>query len=553
MAQQRADLILTNGRVLTVDKEFTVASALAVDGDRVLAVGSDDEIRTSAHESTRVIDLEGRTVLPGINDAHLHLSFLGLAMPPHVIDLSQRNGNLATLQQRLAAAVNPDEPGCWLIGEGWNEGDIAEFTSRSRTPHRRDLDPHSGGHPVALRHFSYHAVWANTEALRLTGITKDTPDPEGGIIVRDTEGVPTGVLLESAGELLARRIPRPTARQRQDALGAGMQLLNSYGITSVTDPIVTPEGLRDYIALHQAGKLTVRVNALMHWDWPSTSSSVESVTAGLSASGLASGLGDPWLRIGGVKVFSDGVPSQGTAWTYQPDHHNCTGSLITAGHDDSSRYDELLDIIEVVHRNRMHVQVHATGDRAADAVIDGVIRAQERDPWAGARHAVLHGTMINDPNSIQRLADNGISVVTSSVMKAALGTAMRPALGDDGWEATFLAGSLLAAGVHVADSSDAPVVAPDWRQGLHAVVNGDEYGARAAIERLTVEQAIRRWTTAGAYLEDAADIKGSLEHGKLADFVIIGEDITAVADADLADLTPMLTYVGGHPVFDRTR
>lgn len=546
MHHQLADLILVNGRVLTLDQHATESSALAVAGDRILATGTDDEIRTLADRAATVIDLDGRTVIPGINDAHLHLSRLGLAMPPHVVDLRQQH-TLDGLQRTLGAAAPTN--GDWIFGVRWSEGEIAEFADRTRAPHRRDLDPFSGGHPVALRHVSNHGVWANTEALRIAGISSTTPDPQGGIIVRGTDGEPTGLLLENAVELVMQHIPPATPEQRQHAHVAAVRLLNSLGITSLTDPLVPPDVLRELILLRQADRLTVRTSVLMYWD-ASYSTSLDRVRAGLQTSGLAAGLGDEWLRIGGVKIFSDGVPSQGTAWTYDPYHHDCTGSLNTPGDDEAAQYDELLDIIEEVHRHRMQVQVHATGDRAVDAVIDGVLRAQSRDPWPDARHAVLHGTLIKDPLTMRRLAAHGIGVVTSSVMKAGLAAGMRSALGEEGAHATFLTGSLLAAGVRLADSSDAPIVHPDWRRGLQTLVTGDGYGARAATERLTRTEALRLWTNAGAYLEHAEHTKGSLEPGKLADFVVLAEDLHNVADHELAGLTRQLTYTGGTCVFD---
>lgn len=548
MQHQLADLIFVNGRVLTLDQRATETTALAVAGDRILATGTDDEVRTIADRAAIVIDLDGRTVIPGINDAHLHLSRLGLAMPPHVVELGQQH-NLEDVQRTVAAAAPTN--GDWIVGIHWSEGEIAEFADRTRPPHRHDLDPFSAGRPVVLRHVSNHGVWANTEALRIAGVSAATPDPQSGIIVRDAGGEPTGQLLENAVELIMQHVPPKTADQRQHAHVAAVRLLNSLGITSVTDPLVPPDVLRELILLRQAGRLTVRTSVLMYWD-ASYSTSLDRVRAGLQMSGLAAGLGDEWLRIGGVKVFSDGVPSQGTAWTYDSYHHDCTGSLSTPGNNEAAQYEELLDIIEEVHRRRMQVQVHATGDRAVDAVIDGVLRAQSRDPWPDARHAVLHGTMIKDPLTMQRLAAHGIGVVTSSVMKAGLAEAMGSALGDDGAQATFLAGSLLAAGVQVADSSDAPVVLPDWRRGLQTLVTGDGYGARAATERLTRTQALRLWTNAGAYLEHAEDTKGSLEPGKLADLVILAEDLHSVPDHELSNLTPQLTYAGGKCVFDLT-
>ncbi|RKS76935.1 hypothetical protein BZB76_2303 [Actinomadura pelletieri DSM 43383] len=540
-------MVLTGGSVVTVDAGFTVASAVAINGDRITAVGDDERIRALAGPSTEVVDLAGRTVLPGINDAHLHLAMFGLA--GFSVDL---NGVDSVRALNDALADGPAGPGGseWLIGEGWREANIPEFDADVPGPHRSLIDAVTADRPTVLHHASRHSVLVNTAALRIAGVTRDTPDPAGGRIVRDASGEPTGLFLEGAKGLITQYVPDYTERERLAAIESAMRRLNAVGITSVTDPIVWPELLRDYTTLRRDGRMTVRVNALLHWDWPSPASTSERLETALGFAGLSTGLGDDWLRIGGAKLFADGVPTQCTAWLHDPypssgDH----GHLITAGDDDEARYEELLRMIELAHRNRLQVQVHVTGDRAADAAADGIVRALKADPWPDARHALIHGTLLSE-DSYALLAEHDISVITSSLMKSYSGASMTRAIGADRWARAFPAGALLAAGVHVADSSDAPITPPDWLRGI-ATFAGAAPGPFSDVPsdlRLSREQAIRLWTTAGAFLENAEDRKGTISPGSLADLVVLDGDLLAADDEALQRLTPTLTVVGGRVV-----
>ncbi|MFI0423641.1 amidohydrolase [Spongiactinospora sp. 9N601] len=545
----QADLVLHGGTVLTVDDAFSTANAIALAGDRIVAVGGDEECRATAGLGARVVDLGGRTVLPGINDAHLHLAMFGLSGPPYSVEMGAFR-TLAELRDALAAGPPGPAGSAWLVGEGWREANIPEFDG-APGPHRDLIDPITGDRPAILHHASRHSVLVNTAALRLAGITRDTPDPEGGQVVRDAAGEPTGLLLESAKGLVTAYVPEHAADERRDAIVAAMRTLNSLGITSVTDPTVWPELLRDYTALRVADRMTVRVNALLHWDWPSPSSSAERLAAALAHMGAATGLGDEWLRVGGCKLFADGVPTQCTAWVYEAYPAGGHGHLVTPGADDEARYDELMRQIELVHRHRLQAQVHVCGDRAADAAADGMIRALTADPWPMARHALIHGTLL-DEKLYGRLAEHDIGVITSSLMKTHSGASMTRSIGAERWSRAFPAGALLAAGVLVADSSDAPVTFPDWRRGIATFVGARPrpYAEVPDDLRLTREQAIRLWTAAGAYLEHAEHRKGTLAPGLLADLVVIDEDVMSVADEDLAGITPALTLAGGRPVYE---
>ncbi|WP_242884348.1 amidohydrolase [Actinomadura litoris] len=538
-----ADLVLLGGNVLTLDGESRTATAVAVAGDRIVAVGGDRDVREFVGPGTSTVDLAGSTVVPGLNDAHLHLAMFGLAALG-----ADLNGvtSLAALHAELAGAGPGPAGSDWVIGEGFREANIPEFDP---VPHRSHLDPATGGRPALLHHASRHSVLVNTVALEIAGITRDTQDPPGGVIERDPSGEPTGHLLESAKELVTRYVPAHTEQDRLDAIVSAMRVLNSLGFTSATDPVVWPELLRDYTTLRREGRMTLRVNTLLHWDWPSTSTTSEGLARSLSYAGLSTGLGDDWLRVGGCKLFADGVPTQCSAWLHHPYPEGGTGHLVTHGDDEDARYEELMRLIELAHRNRLQAQVHVTGDRAADAAIDGFARAQKADPWPDARHALIHGTLLAE-HSYARMAEHGVGVITSSLMKSYSGASMTRSIGADRWARAFPAGALLAAGVRVADSSDAPVTFPDWRRGMATFV-GAAPGPFAEVPedlRLTREQALRLWTSDAAHFEHADHHKGVIAPGHLADLAVLDGDPLTAEIAELRELSTTLTVAGGRIV-----
>ncbi|WIV53498.1 amidohydrolase [Amycolatopsis nalaikhensis] len=512
-------------------------TALLVRDGLIAAVGDD-----VVSDTARVIELDGRTVVPGINDAHLHLVWHALSGPEFCVDLSAA-ASLDAVAEALAAA--PD--GEWVVGRGWRETTIAEFASGAAEPGRAWLDGVTGDRPAVLHHASSHSVWANSAALRRAGITAATPDPVAGEIVRDARGGPTGLLVESAQDLVARLLPRPSRAERLDAIVRAMARLNALGVTSVTDPIVTPELWRDYRDLHAEGRLTVRVTALLHWDWPSPTSSAEGLAAHLEGASFG---GDDFLRAGGIKLFADGVPTHRTAWMHEPYPAGGHGDLVTPGGTTEERVAELHRLVAVAHRRRVQVQVHVTGDRAADAVADAIEAAQAADPWPGARHVLIHGTFLTPPVH-ERLARAGIGVITSSLMRTFSGPSMVRTVGETRWSQAFRARALLDHGVSVADSSDAPVTNPDWRRGVATFTGApgpNPFARPDEGDLLTREEAFALWTSGPAWLEGMEHRKGSLAVGRFADLAVFDADPLTVPAPDLLALRPVLTLVGGRVV-----
>jgi hypothetical protein len=329
-----------------------------------------------------------------------------------------------------------------------------------------------------------------------------------------------------------------------------MKQLNRLGITSVTDPIVGPEQLRDYIALLDEGEFPLRVNSLLNWSWPSMASTVSQLKEVLAAGGFASGLGNEWLRVGGCKLFADGVPSLQTAWMHEPYGGGGCGSLVTRGETEDERTAELFAMIELSHRHRLQVQVHATGDRAIDTVVDGFVRAAQADPWPEARHVVIHSNFVS-AHTAALMAQYGFGAITNSLIKWQTSETSRSLMAEARWHRNMPARSLVEGGVHLADSSDAPITYPDWRQAIEMLVLRKVRSSGVVSgpgERLTREQAIRAWTIEAAYLEHAENLKGSIEPGKLADLVVVDEHPLSVDAHELHGVRPVLTILGGRVV-----
>src|SRR5579875_22130 len=540
------ELVLVGGRIVASGQGGEAADAIAVCGRRIAAVGRREEILQLAGPRTRVVDVAGGSVIPGVNDSHLHLSWWALARPPQVVDLTGIR-SVEELRQVVGARAREAPPGSWVRGAGWSESRLREFSDGRRRPAREDLDDVAPETPVVLEHWTRHAAWANSVALRKAGICAATRDPDGGTIVRTESGEPTGHLLEAAIELLYRAIPPTGRREMRAAIVEAARELSRRGVTSVTDPVVTPELLRDYAALHAEQSLALRLSVLLHWDWPSVRTTVAGLRHALEFVGVTSGFGDEWLRIGGCKLFADGVPALGTAWMSRPGGSGTLGGLVTEGDSDAERERALREMIRVLHRERFQIQVHATGDLACDVVADAFANSMTEDPWPRARHVVIHGNFLTR-DAIGKLARHGFICNTNSLIKWQASDALRAVLDESRWHRNMPWREILDGGAHLTDSSDAPITEPDWRQALETLVLRECRGLGAISgpdQRLSREEAIRAWTIEPAYQDGQEWLKGSLERGKRADLVVLAEDVLTVEDHELHAVTPVMTVLDG--------
>ena len=542
-----ADLVIINGIVLTVEPHFTVVQAVAVKENKIVATGSNEDIKRLASKQTQVLDLKGATMLPGINDAHCHLNGFGLERPPMLVDLAYPLiKSLADMRAATAAKATEVGPGKWISGWGWDRGFLAEFKGKPQTwPTRFDIDPVSPNNPVVYIEFSGHVCLVNSKALEMAKIDKNTPNPDNGIIQKDESGEPTGILFEMATALVRRLIPPPTEAERKRGILNAMAELNSLGITCVTEPGLGADLIRIYTELYNQAKFTLRVNCMVMGG-----PSLEAVKNILNFVGTSTGFGNEWLRISGLKLLADGIPPSKTAFMYEDYIGGGHGQLLVEGNTDQERYDMLISMIKYANARGFQVGIHVTGDRGIDACVDGYIAALKEHPW-DARHYIIH-TDYATPKCIERMAKNNIGANVQSAIKWTIGNLMIGITGEKRAAYHWPLKSLFDGGVRVSNSSDASVTYPDWRQGVEsAVLRKDKATGKVigADQCISVEQAIRSYTINGAWQDHQDNVRGSIEVGKLADFTIIGDDILTIDPNKIHEIPILYTIVGGKTVY----
>ncbi len=538
-----ATLLLDNARVYTQDDRQPVATALALAGRRILAVG--DDLAHLAGPATRRVDLGGRTVLPGFNDAHIH--FVGWALRRHWIELADAT-SAGEAVSRVAERATRTAPGQWIRGGGWDANVWPEGT-----PTRALLDAVTPHHPVLLDSHDWHSVWVNSLALARAGIGAATPDPDDGVIERDpVSGAPTGILRENAIKLLDNAVDRPDLDESCAALRAATPLAWAAGITSIQEANDTPQALalRSFQTLQRQGALGLRVNQNLPR---------EHLAAAIEL-GIQSGFGSEWLRIGGVKFFADGALGSRTAWMLEP-YAGETDWRGVCTIDPEEFTEEALRASAA----GLSIMVHAIGDRANRAVLDTfeIVRRAEPEwqagqavpnrPWPPLRHRVEHVQVIH-PADLPRLARAGLVAsmqpihATSDMLNAERHWGTARTRGAYAWHSVAQAGAVLAFG------SDAPVEPFDVLAGIHAAITRRRADGTPGQdgwipqERITVAQAVRAYTLGAAYASGEESIKGSVTPGKLADLVVLSRDIYHINPEEVLTTQIDATLLDGHLV-----
>ncbi len=521
-----ADILFVNGLIYTMDPESPRASALAVGGERILAVGGDD-LRDLAGPRTQVVDLGGRCVLPGLTDSHLHLMWFALGLQQ--VDLTGTT-SLAEVQRRLAerAAVAPE--GEWILGRGWDQ----EQWPDRRFPTAADLDAVAPRHPVMLTAKSGHALVANTPAMERAGVTPETPDPPGGRIVRDDAGRPTGLFLEEAMRWIQEAVPQPDATAVLRALPAALDHLARHGLTAVHDmgDLVGLEAYQRW--LQETDPLPLRVVFYLPLD----------ALEHARALRLRSGWGNDFLRLGGVKVFSDGALGPRTAAMLEPYLGEPENRGIL-----TLEPEELRAVVRRAAEGGLALAVHAIGDRANRLVLDALAALPEA--WrTSLRHRIEHVQLIH-PDDLGRLAALGV-VASMQPIHAVQDAPMADRYwGHPRCATAYAWRSLIEAGTVLAFGSDCPVEDPNPFLGIHAAVTRartDGYGGPDGWypqQRISVEEAVRAYTAGAAYAAGMESRLGTLTPGKLADLVVIDRDIFAVHPSAIPDTRVLGTMVGG--------
>lgn len=544
------DMILHNGNIVTVDQGFSRAQALAITGDKLVAVGSNEEIARLKGSGTRIIDLKGATVIPGINDSHLHLLEFGMTLSQ--IDL--RGKNIDQIKASLAERVAQSKPGEVIRGEGWSEDDIG------RMPTREDIDSLSPDNPVVFDDMTRHALWVNSRMLELAGIDKDTADPVGIRLEREPDSSePTGVIHEGAS-LILPHIPELSVEAKKQAIVDGIALLNQQGVTSITEPGIKPEDAAIYEMLADEGKLAARVN--VHLGGGRSLQQAQKSVAAYAGKSKNRGTTHNLMTLRGVKLFMDGAPPGRTAATFD-DYACCPGEkglLLYQGETEEQQREEVFKSIEWLHREGYQLGVHATGDRSANIAVEGLIRAMKNfpvDPDSPRsnvlRHYVIHGDMVRDED-IARMAEWQIGLSTQPLITHYAGHVLQELWGAEKGARHMATDLFLKAGVWASLSTDGPVVPPDWKQNIEYSVlreseflpdqvNGPQY-------RISIEDAIIAHTRTPAYQDFQEDLKGSIEPGKFADLVVLDQDIMTIEPRHISDVKTLMTIVGGEVVYE---
>jgi predicted amidohydrolase YtcJ len=534
------ELVLCNGHFRTQDPQRPYATGVAVTDGVLTTVGDDGDVRAMAGRRTRIIDLEGRLVLPGFIDTHLHYRqwSLGLKMPD-LVNCSDI-GHLQYLLKQTADRLPPDH---WIQGQGFNE----QAWPEKRLPTCHDLDAAVADRPVIIWREDMHLAVANSCALALAGITPNTPDPSRGRIDRDREGQPLGILRESAVPLVALHLPPPSRNELVAAMREGMPVLHRIGITGIHDARLMGGGdewndaLTGWQQLHGAGRLSLRC-------WVTVPG--ESLEEAREM-GLVSGVGDGRLMTGHLKLFADGGMGARTAWLLEPYGDGGCGLPQLA-------MDELEAIIAQAETAGLAAMVHAVGDRACRELLAVFERVARQRPMHGPQtscrlpHRIEHVQMIR-PEDIRQMARLGIA---ASVQPANLMTDMDlidDQLGGYG-RYTYTIGNLRSAGIPVSLSSDAPVCPPDPLLGIYAAVTRRKTDGTPASgwypdQGLTVAQAVHGYTVAPARLGGAEGWLGSITPGKKADLMVLDKDIYRVDPAVIPNTRVVMTVFDGQVVF----
>jgi predicted amidohydrolase YtcJ len=520
-----ADVIFHGGFLWTGLHGRTDATALAVKGDRITAVGDDHDVVNLRGPDTRVIDLAGGTLLPGLVDAHAHIWKIGHLLTT-LLDV-RSVASLAELADRVRSHAAHLAAGAWLYGRGYNEARFAE----GRGPTRQDLDAVVADRPVVLMRTCAHIIACNSRALELAGITKDTPAPAGGEILRGPGGEPTGVLSERAMGLVLQRMPAPTTDEYASMIAAGLAHQLSRGITSTNDAGVAPELLDTYRRLDDEGRLPARVNVM--------------------ALRLVDGVGvvplparrhvTERLRIDTVKFFADGGLSGATAALSVPYRHADTRGVL--------RMDEreFLALAREAHNAGWRIATHAIGDVA----IDQVLRVYAALGTAPVRHRIEHFGLPTD-EQLARAARRGIIAVPQTIFIHALGRNFRHYLPDALLPRAYPVRAMLDAGITVALSSDAPVVENDSPlAGLEAALTRRDAEGHliAGDQAISLDEALDAYTRGGAIASGDEDARGTLEAGMQADLTVLSGNLRTTPPEELDQLRVMQTWVGGRQAY----
>ena len=532
-----ATLILRNARVWTGDDRQPTAQAVAVVGDEVVRVGSDREIDNLTGAGTVVRDLAGKLVLPGFNDSHVHFTSGGR----NLLSVKLRDASSPEeFAKRIGDYARTLPKGEWILGGDWDH----ERWPGAPLPTRQWIDPVTPDNPVLVNRLDGHMSLANSLALKLAGVTRNTRDPEGGSVVRDASGEPTGVLKDAAAGFVDRIIPSPSAEQLRKAIQAALAEARSNGITSVQD-MASPAEFAAYQALEASGDLTVRISCRT----PITE------YRQLADPGIRAGFGDRWLQLGALKGFADGSLGSTTALFFSP-YNDAPG---TTGLPAPEMFPEgnMQKLVAAADAAHLQVTVHAIGDKANNVILNIYEEVERENQNWDRRFRIEHAQHLL-ASDIPRFAKLGVVAAMQPYHLIDDGRWAEKRIGKERCKTTYAFRSLLDTGAKVAFGSDWPVAPLSPVLGIYSAVTRrtlDEKNPDGWIpeQKISVAEAVKAYTWTSAYAEFAEDTKGTIAPGKLADFVVLSADIFNMPPEKIEKAEVVCTIVGGRIVYEKNR
>ena len=536
-----ADLIITNANIWSGDKAHPTAQAVAVIGDRIVAVGSNADVEILRGSATKTINAGGKRLVPGFNDAHVHFVDGGLQLDSVQLNDATSKDEFV---RRIAEQVKKTAKGEWIKGGDWDE---TKWTPPN-LPTKELIDPVTPDNPVFLGRYDGHGGVANSAALRLAGITAQTPDPPGGVIVRDAQGNPTGALKDAAKALVIKVIPPLSHEQRLRAIRRALEYSASLGITSVqhmNDGEDNYADIRAYAEFLQSGELTTRVYvAPAISDWQKQ-----------AEVGIRHAFGSSFLRIGAVKAFADGSLGSRTAYFFDPysDDPNNSGLL----GQQMQPISRIRDWMTQADAAGLQLCTHAIGDRAISTVLDLYTDVVKANRGMERRFRIEHAQHMA-AKDFARFAQLDVIASVQPYQAIDDGRWADARIGHDRASRTYAFRTFLNHGVHLAFGTDWDVAPLNPLLTIYAAVtratlDGKNPNGWFPEQKLTVEESVEAYTMGSAYAEFQDKDKGSITPGKLADMVLLSDDIFTIDPAKIRDVTVIKTVVGGKVVWDRER
>jgi hypothetical protein len=538
LAQAPADLVLVNGKIWTVDDKRPEVEAVAVLGNRIAAVGSTQEIRKWIGANTRMIDLQGRRVTPGFNDSHVHFLDGGMGLASVQLRDARTPEEFRDRIRDFAAKL---PKGRWILNGNWDH----ENWTPPALPTRRLIDAVTPDDPVFINRLDGHMCLANSLALKLAGVTRETPDPPGGTIVRDADGEPTGVLKDAAMSYVYKVIPNPGEEVMAEAIRAALAYAAENGVTSVQDMSASPDVFAVYQKLLANGELTVRVYGLQPLsEW-----------GRLARAGVRAWFGNDKLKIGGLKGFADGSLGSTTALFFEP----YLDAPKTSGLPSDEMFPEgkMLNNILGADRARLQIAIHAIGDKANRTILDMFAEVEKRNGPRDRRLRIEHAQHLR-LEEIKRFGAERVIASMQPYHAIDDGRWAENRIGPNRAKGTYAFRSLLDAGATLAFGSDWFVAPMEPLMGIYAAVtrrtlDGKRPQGWVPEQKITVAEAVRAYTMGSAYASGDEKMKGSIEVGKLADLVALSADIFKIDPVEIEKTKVVMTIFDGKLIYDDSR